>query len=121
MATIDQFLLVRVGTACLMAGSLTLAYAAVSKRVADGNRTLAFAMVQSCIQFGLSLGPLLGARIAAGDGNTVDYRRAFLLAASLCAVAGIAMLGLRRWSRGGVTSPSEPTGNGPAGSGMGTP
>ena len=53
-----------IGIACLMAGSMTLAYAAASKRVADRNRTLAFAMVQSCIQFGLALGPLLGAAVA---------------------------------------------------------
>ena len=95
VGTIGQFLWVRAGTACLMAGSMTLAYAAVSKRVADGHRTLAFAMVQSCIQLGLSLGPLLGARVAAGASGGVDFQRAFLLAASLCALAGVGMLVLR--------------------------
>ena len=102
ISTIGQFLWVRAGTACLMAGSMTLAYAAVSKRVAEGHRTLAFAMVQSCIQFGLSLGPLIGAWVAAGAGGgagaDVDFARAFLLAAALCAAAGVGMLILRAWS-----------------------
>jgi MFS family permease len=121
VGTIGQFLSLRAVTACLMAGSLTLAYAAVSKRVADGNRTLAFAMVQSCIQFGLSLGPLLGAWMAAGAGSAVDFQRAFLLAAALCALAGGGMLVLRRWSA--RTSPMAATpgscGQGDAGGGPG--
>ena len=66
------------------------------------HRTLAFAMVQSCIQFGLSLGPLIGAWVAAGAGGgagaDVDFARAFLLAAALCAAAGVGMLILRAWS-----------------------
>ena len=97
----DQFLLLRCAIACTMAGSLTLAYAAASKRVADEHRTLSFAMVQSCIQFGLSLGPLLGAAVAAsGGGAGPDFRRAFLGAAGLCGVAGIGMFVLQRRSIG---------------------
>jgi MFS family permease len=93
-ASIEAFLGVRVLTTCLMAGSLTLAYSAVSKRVADTSRTLAFASIQSCIQFGLSLGPLLGAAVAAtADG--VAYRRAFVLAGVLCAIAGVGLWVLR--------------------------
>ncbi len=96
VASIRPFLLLRCGVACLMAGSMTLAYAAASKRVADRNRTLAFAMVQSCIQFGLALGPLLGAAVAANADGGVAFGRAFVLAASLCALAGVLMLALRR-------------------------
>jgi MFS family permease len=94
-----QFLAWRAVAACLMAGSLTLAYAAASKRVADAHRTLSFAMVQSCIQFGLSLGPLLGAVAAASGPADVDFPRAFWLAAALCGVAGAAMFWLRASSR----------------------
>jgi MFS family permease len=95
VATIGQFLLVRCAIACLMAGSMTLAYAAASKRVPAGNRTLAFAMVQSCIQFGLAVGPLLGA-LAVGDRHGPDgFRAAFLVAAALCAAAGTGMFVVR--------------------------
>src|SRR5207247_183735 len=45
VAGIDQFLLLRILAACVMAGSMTLAYAAASKRVPAERRTLAFAMV----------------------------------------------------------------------------
>lgn len=93
----DVFLLLRCGTAALMAGSMTLAYAAASKRVADEHRTLSFAMVQSCIQFGLAIGPVLGAVAARSEGGR-DFPRAFLAAASLCGVAGVGMLWLRRSS-----------------------
>jgi len=95
VATIGQFLLLRAAVACLMAGSMTLAYAAASKRVPDDHRTLAFAMVQSCIQFGLALGPLLGAAVAADGGERLAFDRAFVAAACLCAVAGLGMLLLR--------------------------
>ena len=95
VATIGQFLLLRAAVACLMAGSMTLAYAAASKRVAEGNRTLAFAMVQSCIQFGLAIGPSVGAAVAGGAG-AVHFWRLFACAAVLCGVAGIGMLVLRR-------------------------
>lgn len=96
---VDVFLLLRTGIACLMAGSLTLAYAAASVRVADEQRTLAFAMVQSCIQFGLALGPLLGASVAKrADGGT-EFARLFVVAAVLCAVAGVGMSWLRRAGR----------------------
>ena len=98
VGTIDQFLLLRVLLACLMAGSLTLAYASVSKRVSDEHRTLSFSLVQSCIQLGLAFGPLLGTTVAATPGGT-DFRRAFLAAAVLCGVAGAGMLWLRRAER----------------------
>lgn len=96
--SIDGFLVLRAGLACFMAGSLTLAYAAASKRVDDAHRTLSFSLVQSCIQLGLAFGPMLGT-LAASGGEHPDFRRAFLLAAALCAVAGGAMLLLRRFER----------------------
>lgn len=96
VATIDQFLWLRCGCACLMAGSMTLGYAAASKRVADGNRTLAFAMVQSCIQLGLALGPMLGASVAGGDAGLSGFRRVFVVAAVLCGLAGVGMFLVRR-------------------------
>lgn len=114
ITAIRPFLLLRGAIACLMAGSMTLAYAAASKRVADQNRTLAFAMVQSCIQFGLALGPLLGVEVAAADGAGVAFGRAFLAAAGLCALAGVGMLVLRR-----ATAGAPPIGGGSADRGAG--
>jgi MFS family permease len=101
VANVDQFLLMRTAAACVMAGSMTLAYAAASKRVADERRTLAFSMIQSCMQFAFALGPMLGAAcavVAEESGDRTDYRRPFLAAAVLCAVAGIGMIVLRRRS-----------------------
>ncbi|MBL8752419.1 MAG: MFS transporter [Planctomycetes bacterium] len=95
VTTIGQFLLVRCCVACLMAGSMTLAYSAAQRRVTDQNRTLAFAMVQSCIQYGLALGPLLAAFVAGDSDGADSFRRAFAVAATLCAVAGLGMLVLR--------------------------
>lgn len=95
VTTTDQFLLLRAGAACLMAGSLTLAYAAVSKRVDERHRTLAFSLVQSGIQIGLAFGPLVGAMVARVETGS-SYRRAFVAAALLCAAAGTGMFALRR-------------------------
>ncbi|MBZ0152127.1 MAG: MFS transporter [Planctomycetes bacterium] len=101
--TTRQFLLLRCVTACFMAGSMTLAYAAVSKRVPDQHRTFAFALVQSCIQFGLAVGPVLGALVAASDGAEPELRRAFFASACLCALAGLGMIRLRRRSTASTT------------------
>ncbi|MFO0419263.1 MAG: MFS transporter [Planctomycetota bacterium] len=106
VAAIRPFLLLRAAIACLMAGSMTLAYAAASKRVDDRHRTLAFAMVQSCIQFGLALGPLLGAAVAADAAGGVAFGRALLVAAALCAAAGVGMFALRRAT--GALPPGPP-------------
>lgn len=103
VGTTGEFLGVRMVVACLMAGSMTLGYAAASKRVADRSRTLAFAMVQSCIQFGLAVGPMLGAAIAAGGSGPIEFRRALVCAAVLCSAAGVGMLVLRR-----LTTPIAP-------------
>ena len=107
VSAIRPFLLLRAAIACLMAGSMTLAYAAASKRVADANRTLAFAMVQSCIQFGLALGPLLGAAVAA-DGDGVAFGRVLLVAAALCTAAGLGMFALRRATTAATTAAPPP-------------
>jgi DHA1 family multidrug resistance protein-like MFS transporter len=107
VATIDQFLVLRCVAACFMAGSMTLAYAAVSKRVVRGRRTLAFSLVQSCMQLGFAVGPMIGAGIAA-IGATAEYanlRLAFAVAGGLCSLAGAGMFWLRRRS-------AEPLGSG---------
>ena len=98
VTSIDQFLSLRLVVACLVAGSLTLAFASVSKRVADENRTLAFSLVQSCVQLGLALGPLLGTAVAAVGGGR-DFRAAFTASSWLCFAAGVGMLALRRLER----------------------
>ncbi len=95
VATTGQFLLVRAASACLMAGSMTLAYSAVSKRVPDEHRTLAFAMVQSCIQLGLATGPMLGAAVAGERGGAITFGPVFVCAAVACSAAGIGMFVLR--------------------------
>lgn len=98
VANVDQFLVMRCAAACAMAGSMTLAFAAMSKRVPDEHRTLAFALVQSCIQFGLALGPLLGAFVVRNEDGP-DFRFAFVVGALLCAASGLGMLLLRRVER----------------------
>ena len=101
VSNVDQFLVVRSAAACLMAGSMTLAYAAASKRVADERRTLAFSMIQSCMQLGFAGGPRLGAAIAVvGEAGALrtDFRRSFVAAGVLCLVAGAGMFVLRRFS-----------------------
>ncbi|MFY9343108.1 MAG: MFS transporter [Planctomycetota bacterium] len=104
VGTIDQFLAVRCAVACLMAGSMTLGYAAASKRVEERHRTLAFAMVQSCIQFGLAIGPVIGGVVVGANAGTAGFRAAFLIAAGLCAVAGVGMVLVRRLpAAGGAT------------------
>jgi len=95
VSSINQFLLLRCMIACAMAGSMTLAFAAVSKRVAAENRTLAFSLVQSCIQLGLALGPIIGAFVVrTSDGP--DFRFGFGVAAVLCGVSGVGLVVLRQ-------------------------
>jgi MFS family permease len=102
VATIDQFLVLRTTAACMMAGSMTLAYAAASKRVADARRTLAFSLVQSCMQLGFGLGPQIGAAVAVCGGvGEVDFRRTFVAAGLLCVVAALGMFALRRFGSAG--------------------
>lgn len=106
VATIDQFLLLRTTAACMMAGSMTLAYAAASKRVADSRRTLAFSLVQSCMQLGFGLGPQIGAAVAVlGTQGAVSFRQTFVAAAVLCLGASLGMFALRRFGAHGEQVP----------------
>lgn len=107
--TVQSFMGLRCVAALFMAGTMTLAYAAVSKRVVASHRSLAFAMVQSCIQFGLSLGPAAGGLIAGaavGGGGGPNLRVLFTVASVCLLVAGIAMLALRRIPAGRLETPS---------------
>lgn len=102
MDDIESFMWLRCIAAVFTAGSMTLAYAAVSCRVRPECRTLAFSLVQSGIQFGLSLGPVVGDLFAGGWGMRGLYG-----AGGVClAVAGLGMIGLRVFS---VTSTGRDT------------
>ncbi|MGE3174017.1 MAG: MFS transporter [Planctomycetota bacterium] len=108
--TSNAFLLWRTVAACFMAGSMTLAYAAASRRVLAERRTLAFALVQSCMQLGFAGGPVLGGRLAqigATDAHA-NLRLPFAAAGTLCVLAGVGMVLLRMRSqgrRGGLPPP----------------
>ncbi|MBK8100854.1 MAG: MFS transporter [Planctomycetes bacterium] len=106
VASVDQFLLLRAVAACFMAGSMTLAYAAASKRVVSERRTLAFSLVQSCMQFGFALGPQIGSAVAAigAADQRAHFRLPFVVAGGLCLLAAAGMWVLRRRS----TTRSEP-------------
>lgn len=102
VAGISGFLSLRSLSACFMAGSMTLAYAAASRRVDPERRTFAFSLVQSCMQFGFALGPTLGSHLAS-IGATPEHanlRLPFVVAGILCAFAGVGMWALRRVSVG---------------------
>jgi len=103
VTSIEGFFAWRCVGAVFMAGGMTLAYAAASKRVAPERRALAFAVVQSGLQFGMSLGPPAGVAILAWFGGE-GLQRAGLygLGAAVLGVAAIGMAGLRRAeARGG--------------------
>jgi DHA1 family multidrug resistance protein-like MFS transporter len=108
--TIGQFALLRSLSACFMAGSMTLAYAAASKRVVAARRTLAFSMVQSCMQFGFALGPMGGSWLVGvsaadpGAGGHPDLRLLFAIAGGLCLCAAVGMIWLRRLPAGRAES-----------------
>jgi MFS family permease len=97
---VHSFFALRMLAACVMAGSMTLAYAAASKRVDESRRTFAFAMVQSCMQLGFGCGGMLGSaigRIGATE-TEANLRLIFLAAGGLCILAGAGMFALRRRS-----------------------
>ncbi|MEQ1634546.1 MAG: MFS transporter, partial [Planctomycetota bacterium] len=99
---IGGFLSLRSLSACFMAGSMTLAYAAVSRRVQQERRTFAFSLVQSCMQFGFALGPWMGSHLASigATREHANLRLPFVVAGVLCVTAGLGMLVLRRVSAG---------------------
>jgi DHA1 family multidrug resistance protein-like MFS transporter len=88
--SVDVAFALRCGATAFMAGMMTLAYAAAARR-APVERSLAFACVQSCIQFGLSLGPVTGAALAEGH----SVRGLFTLSGLLLFAAGVGLLLLR--------------------------
>lgn len=91
VVTIGGFMILRGLAAIFMAGSMTLAYAAVARRVTSGRQSLAFSLVQSGMQFGLALGPVLGDVMAGGHGMSRIYG-----IGGLClAVAGVGMIVIR--------------------------
>lgn len=95
---IGPYLALRCLAALFMSGVMTLAYAAASKRVPERRRSLAFALVQSCIQFGLSLGPLLGQAFVPIDPASPrdsGVRGLFTVAAVCLLVAGVGMVLVR--------------------------
>lgn len=89
---ITGFLVLRAAAALFMAGGMTLAYLAVGKRVGPERRSLAFACAQSSIQFGLSLGPILGAVLS----GWVGLAGLFLVSGGILLTVGFGMFALRR-------------------------
>ena len=102
---IGGFLSLRSVSACFMAGSMTLAYAAASRRVQPERRTFAFSWVQSGMQFGFALGPWFGSHLARIDATSehANLRLPFVVAGSLCVASAVGMLALRRVSTGRPT------------------
>jgi DHA1 family multidrug resistance protein-like MFS transporter len=68
LPTIEAYAVLRVLAAVFMAGSMTLAYSAVARRVEARQKALAFGWIQSCMQFGFAIGPMLGGVLAQGLG-----------------------------------------------------
>lgn len=93
VTAIEPYLGLRCGSALFMAGLMTLAYAAVGRRVPGERKATAFALVQSCMQFGLSLGPLFGSAVAPHFG----LRGLFVCAAVLLVVVAAGFALLRRF------------------------
>jgi MFS family permease len=93
---IDGFLVARVLAAVFAAGAMTLSYAALGKRVAPADRSLAFACVQSGMQFGMCFGPLLGSALADWSGGIGEL---FVWSGLILGLAGVAMLAVRRLDR----------------------
>lgn len=95
---ITTFFGLRCVGAVFMAGGMTLSYASVARRVRPERKTLAFSLVQSGMQLGMALGPVVGDLIVAGrevvlfgSGIPGLYR----LGGTLLIIAGIGMLLLR--------------------------
>lgn len=94
VARIEDYLVLRACAAVFMAGSMTLAYAALTRRAPPGEQATAFAVAQSCIQLGLALGPTLASFAARGLG----LRGLFTLSAAILLLSGVGMLVLRWWA-----------------------
>lgn len=94
VTSIEAYLGLRAGAAMFMAGSMTLAYAALTRRAPAAEQATAFALAQSCIQLGLSCGPALGAQAA----RVVGLRGLFGVSSVVLLLSGVGMLLLRRLS-----------------------
>ena len=105
VTSIEQYLGLRCGAAVFMAGSMTLAYAALTRRAPASEQATAFALAQSCIQLGLSFGPALGAQAA----RVVGLRGLFTLSAIVLLVSGLGMLVLRYLSPPADKLPTPPS------------
>ncbi len=90
--SIEGYMLLRCAAAVFMAGSMTLAYSAIGKRVENDQRSLAYSLAQSCIQFGLSLGPLFGGFMSQWTG----IAGLFFIASFCLLLVGCTMLILRK-------------------------
>lgn len=102
---VAEYLLLRCVAAMFMAGSMTLAYAALTRRAPRAEQATAFALAQSCIQLGLSIGPTAGAAAA----ESVGLRGLFSVSAVILLLSGIGMLLLRWWSPPSDKLPPPPT------------
>lgn len=80
-----------IGAICA-AGAATLSYAALGKRIAPTSRSVAFASLQSCMQLGMFLGPLLGGVIA----GPIGLSGVLVVSGVLVMASGWAMLIVRR-------------------------
>lgn len=96
VTTVEQYLGLRCVAALFMAGLMTLAYSSVAARIDPSRKALSFGMVQSCMQFGLALGPVAGSVLAPQMG----LRGVFVVAAGMLLCVGMGALVLRRISPG---------------------
>jgi DHA1 family multidrug resistance protein-like MFS transporter len=110
--TTEGYLALRLAAAAFMSGSMTLAYAAAVRRVPPQQRSVAFSLTQSCIQFGLAVGPTFGGAVASG----ASVRDLFPVAAALLFVAGVGMVILRVVTERPRNEPTPPADEGIVGS-----
>lgn len=94
--TISAFVGWRIVAACFAAGGTTLSYAALGKRLPPQGRSLAFACLQSCMQFGMFAGPLTGGLVSEWTG----LFGMLVIAGSAIVTAGVVMWGVRSWEAG---------------------
>ncbi len=102
--SIGEFMTLRGLGAVFMAGGMTLAYAAAGRRVTAESRSRAFAMIQSCMQFGLAVGPLAGWYLTQGK----ELFSLYMIGAVFLSVAGFGMLALRKFGVKAQQQPSQP-------------
>ncbi len=109
-----SYLALRCVGALLMAGIMTLAYAAVARRVSTEHRSLAFGLVQSCMQLGIASGPVVGHALI----PVVGLRGVFAVAG--VHLGAVACAALWIWRRRFNDEASAGTGCSPSPAGRGT-